>query len=64
MEEIGRIQAEIADAYGVKVEYSSADMSQAPSIVQMIEAALETFGALDILVNNAGIQYVAPLQVW
>ena len=61
-EEIGRIQAEIADAYGVRVEYSSADMSQAPSIVQMIEVALDTFGALDILVNNAGIQHVAPLQ--
>ena len=61
-EEIGRIQAEIADAYGVRVEYSSADMSQAASIVQMIEVAHDTFGALDILVNNAGIQHVAPLQ--
>jgi 3-hydroxybutyrate dehydrogenase len=61
-EEIGRIQAEIADTYGVRVDYSSADMAQAQSIVQMIEEAHNTFGALDILVNNAGIQHVAPLQ--
>ena len=47
-----------------KFEHSSADMSQVPSIVQIIEVALDTFGALDILVNNAGIQHVAPLQVF
>jgi 3-hydroxybutyrate dehydrogenase len=53
---IDQIQAEITDGYGVRVEYSSADMSQALSIAEMIEAAFDTFGTLDVLVNNAGIQ--------
>jgi 3-hydroxybutyrate dehydrogenase len=60
--EIEQTQAEISKEFGVRVEYSAADMSNAQSIAEMIETALETFGSIDILVNNAGIQHVAPLQ--
>ena len=62
LEEIQQNQAKVGEDFGVRVEYSPAELSQAPSIAEMIETALDTFGSLDILVNNAGIQHVAPLQ--
>src|SRR5262249_6638256 len=52
----------IAAEFGVRITYSSADMSQPRAIGDMIEAVLQRCGRLDILVNNAGIQHVAPLQ--
>src|ERR1044071_5015030 len=61
-EDIAEAQARIGSEFGVKVRYSSADMSKATSIAEMIAMTLETFGRLDILVNNAGIQHVAPLE--
>jgi 3-hydroxybutyrate dehydrogenase len=42
--------------------HSAADMSKPPSIREMIETTLASFGRLDVLVNNAGIQHGAPLQ--
>lgn len=60
-EEIAAVQSKIASDFGVKVSYSSADMSKAEAIGDMIETAVKTYGRLDVIVNNAGIQHVAPL---
>ena len=49
-------------ALGVKVSYSSADMSKAEEIRAMVELCHKEFGSVDILVNNAGIQHVAPIE--
>jgi 3-hydroxybutyrate dehydrogenase len=61
-EDIVEAQAKIGSEFGVKVSYSSADMSKAASIVDMVGKTLDSYGRLDILVNNAGIQYVAPIE--
>ena len=61
-EEIEAAREGVAKDYGVRVDYSPADMSSPASIAEMIETTLRKFGRLDILVNNAGIQHVAPLQ--
>ena len=61
-EEIEAARESVAKDYGVRVDYSGADMSNPASIAEMIETTLGKFGRLDILVNNAGIQHVAPLQ--
>lgn len=58
-EEIDAAQHGIAKDFGVRVDYSGADMSSPASIAEMIETTLGKFGRLDILVNNAGIQHVA-----
>jgi 3-hydroxybutyrate dehydrogenase len=60
-EEIAATQSQLADQFGVQVQYSPADMSKADAIEQMIADALTSFGRLDIVVNNAGIQHVAPI---
>jgi 3-hydroxybutyrate dehydrogenase len=61
-EEIAATVAELTDTYSVAVTHSSADMSNAASIEEMIALALTRFSRIDILVNNAGIQHVAPLE--
>lgn len=47
---------------GVKVGYSSADMSKPDEIAAMVAETGAMFGTVDILVNNAGIQHVAPVD--
>ncbi len=61
-EEIEATKDGFAKDFGVKVDYSGADMSNPASIAEMIEQMLGKFGRIDIVVNNAGIQHVAPLQ--
>jgi len=61
-EEIEAARGSVAEDYGVRVDYSGADMSKPDSIAEMVETTLGKFGRIDILVNNAGIQHVAPLQ--
>jgi 3-hydroxybutyrate dehydrogenase len=61
-EDIAEAQARLMSEFDVEVHYSSADVSKAASVFQMIATTLETFGRLDILINNAGIQHVAPLE--
>jgi 3-hydroxybutyrate dehydrogenase len=56
------MQAELQRQYGVKVRYSSADMSRPDQIREMAELARAEFGKVDIIVNNAGIQHVAPVE--
>ena len=60
-EEISATQAVLSAECNVKVEYSSADMTNPAAIAEMIEMTMVEFGRLDILVNNAGIQFVAPI---
>ncbi|NDY90542.1 3-hydroxybutyrate dehydrogenase [Ideonella livida] len=54
-------KAEVA-AFGVRVGYHGADMSQPGQIEAMVQACEAEFGAVDVLVNNAGIQHVAPVE--
>ncbi|RDD61787.1 3-hydroxybutyrate dehydrogenase [Ferruginivarius sediminum] len=61
-DEIETLRQGIADANGVEVAYSAADMSKPDEIRDMIREAEGRFGAIDILVNNAGIQHVAPVD--
>jgi 3-hydroxybutyrate dehydrogenase len=60
--EIDVIRHEIANAMGVEVRYSGADMTKPQEIAAMIAEAEAEFGAIDVLVNNAGIQLVAPID--
>jgi len=60
--EIARTRDQISADYGVKVSYSSADMTKPEAIAEMIATTLSEHGRLDVLVNNAGIQFVAPLD--
>ena len=53
--------AEIKQKFGVKVEYSAADMSKSAEIRTMVSACEKAFGSVDILVNNAGIQHTAAI---
>ncbi len=55
--------------FGIKADYSPADMSKPAEIAKMIATTETEFGSLDVLVNNAGIQYVAniedfPIEKW
>jgi 3-hydroxybutyrate dehydrogenase len=61
-EEIARTRDAIESDYGVKANYSAADMTLPDAIAEMVSATLGDLGRLDILVNNAGIQHVAPLD--
>ena len=62
VEEITKARDDLAREYGVKVDYSPADMTKPAAIGDMIGSTLLEHGRLDILVNNAGIQHVAPLE--
>lgn len=62
--EIERTRAELSDRYGVKVAYSSADMSKPTDIARMVGEAGDIFGTVDVLVNNAGIQHVEAIETF
>jgi 3-hydroxybutyrate dehydrogenase len=55
-------RTKIEKDFGVKSQYSAADMTNPAEIADMIHTAEKAFGSLDVLVNNAGIQYVAPIE--
>ncbi|MEH6473988.1 MAG: 3-hydroxybutyrate dehydrogenase [Halopseudomonas sp.] len=61
-QQIEQIRSNLAEAYGVQVLYSDADMTQPDQIAAMVEQAIAAFGQVDILVNNAGIQHVQPID--
>ena len=60
--EIGETIERLEIAHGVRVLYSSADMSSPDAIAGMIAYAEAQFGSVDILVNNVGIQHVAAVD--
>ncbi len=61
-EQIDKLRRDIADTYGVRVEYQGADMRYPEQIEAMVKATVDRFGKIDIVVNNAGIQHVAPVE--
>jgi 3-hydroxybutyrate dehydrogenase len=58
---IDEIKRRLAAEHGVRVAYSSADMSKPADIRGMVAATVEQLGGVDILVANAGIQHVAKI---
>jgi len=62
LDKIELLRSELANAMGIEVRYSSADMAKPQEIAAMVAKAESEFGAIDILVNNAGIQHVAPVD--
>src|SRR5215472_7477621 len=60
-DEIAATPWQLADQFGVQVQYSPADVAKVDAIEQMIAGVLTSFGRLDVLVNNAGVQHVAPI---
>jgi 3-hydroxybutyrate dehydrogenase len=61
-DQIEELRGTLSREHNVKVAYSSADISKADAIAEMITLADNEFGGADIVVNNAGIQYVAPID--
>lgn len=61
-DEIETTRKALAEEFGVKVAYDSANMLDAEAIAAMIAKTEKDFGSLDILVNNAGIQFVSPIE--
>ena len=59
---IDREVAGLKSAYGIKAEYSPADMGKPADIAAMVAQYEKAFGGCDILVNNAGIQHTAPVE--
>ncbi len=53
--------SQIAGSFGVKVEFSPADISKPEGAAELVKLA-QKLGGPDILVNNAGIQHVAPVE--
>jgi 3-hydroxybutyrate dehydrogenase len=60
--DIEKLRAGIAKEYGVRVSFSSADMSKPADVAAMVAQATRELGRVDILVNNAGIQHTAPVE--
>ncbi len=60
--DIENLRAGIAKECGVRVSFSSADMSKPVDINGMVAQATRELGRVDILVNNAGIQHTAPVE--
>ncbi|MGB1540545.1 MAG: 3-hydroxybutyrate dehydrogenase, partial [Rickettsiales bacterium] len=52
----------MAQAHGIEVLYSSADMTKPEAIAEMVAMAEEAWGGVDIVVNNAGIQHVDAVE--
>ncbi len=59
---ISSLVSELQNKYGVRVDYSPADMTKPKEISDMVDMAERQFGKLDILVNNAGIQATGPVD--
>lgn len=49
------LAAELAQKYGVQTLAVAADVSQSEQAKDLVQAAIDEFGAIDVLVNNAGI---------
>ena len=60
--QIETTRVSLADAAGVVVTYSEADMSRGDQVAAMVQQAEAEFGSVDFLVNNAGIQFVSPVD--
>jgi 3-hydroxybutyrate dehydrogenase len=61
-DKVEHLRAGIAEKFGVKVGYSSADIGKPDMIRAMAAKTRDEFGGCDILVNNAGIQFTANIE--
>jgi 3-hydroxybutyrate dehydrogenase len=66
---IEKVRLRLAEESGVRVSYSSADVSKAAEARGLIERVTREFGRVDILVNNASAQHIAwvqefPIEAW
>jgi 3-hydroxybutyrate dehydrogenase len=61
-DEVGRIRTGLEGSYGIRAEYSDADMGNENEIEAMLDACAERLGPVDVLVNNAGILHVGPVE--
>lgn len=48
-------------ANGGEAIYVEVDVSQAPQVQRMVQAAVDAYGRLDVIFNNAGINFVASV---
>jgi 3-hydroxybutyrate dehydrogenase len=60
--EIEAIRRDLAEAHGVSVRYSDANMTDPAQIAAMVGQAQQALGSVDILVNNAGIQHTSLIE--
>jgi 3-hydroxybutyrate dehydrogenase len=60
--QIEKLRKSLGSEFGVRVNYSAADMSRPDDVAGMVADARRNFGQVDILVNNAGIQFTAPVH--
>jgi 3-hydroxybutyrate dehydrogenase len=60
--QIEKLRKSLGSEFGVRVNYSAADMSRPDDVAGMVADATRNFGQVDILVNNAGIQFTAPVH--
>lgn len=56
------IAENIGKEFGIKTQYSPANMLKPGEIKEMIDKGISAFGAIDVLVNNAGIQHVSAVE--
>jgi 3-hydroxybutyrate dehydrogenase len=60
--EIEKLCDVLRSQHGVRVGYSTADISKPDQICGLVKQATDDLGTVDILINNAGIQHTAPVQ--
>jgi len=58
------LRAELERQSGVKIGYTSEDVSKADQVEEMVKKTEAELGPVDILVNNAGIQHVEALETF
>ncbi|MCH1929585.1 3-hydroxybutyrate dehydrogenase [Shewanella acanthi] len=63
------LAADFAEQYHIKTFFSNADLRDAKSIHDFMDAGVKALGSIDILVNNAGIQHTEnvanfPIDKW
>jgi 3-hydroxybutyrate dehydrogenase len=52
----------LESSYGIRAEYSDADMGKESEVEAMLDACAERLGPVDVLVNNAGILHIGPVE--
>lgn len=61
---IDTLVKDVAREFGVKTDYSAADVTKHGEVEAMVKQAEKNFGSCDILVNNAGIQFTSPVDAF
>jgi 3-hydroxybutyrate dehydrogenase len=61
-DQIEPIRKAIEADFGVGARYDRANLMAPAGVAELIDGAVDAFGAVDVLVNNAGIQFVSPVE--